>query len=85
MPRTLTITLPFSKGMIVPESDVNWQSIIGNDRSTVVLQTFAREEYVAQRKQLGKNSVATLIRLSKAAELGLSPNETPSKQPDLFR
>ena len=85
MPRTLTITLPFSKGMIVPESGVNWQSIIGNDHSTVVLQTFAREEYVAQRKQLGKNSVATLIRLNKAAESGLTSDETPNKQPDLFR
>jgi hypothetical protein len=85
MPRTLTIKLPFHKGMTLPEADVNWPSIVGNDRATVVLKTFDQEEYAAQRKQLGKNSVATLIRLSKVSDFPLRSDETQSKQPDLFR
>ena len=85
MPRTLSLILPFNHGMVISESDINWPAVVDGSRRIVVLQTRDREVgYSAQRRRLGKNSVATLIRLSKSNESQFLPDKQLNRQNELF-
>ncbi len=66
MARTLTVDLPFYRGMVVSASDVNWSPIVDSDSGQVELWApDHRISYSAERQRLGNGTVATLIRLSK--------------------
>jgi hypothetical protein len=82
MPRTLTVRLPFARGATISDSDPNWSSVATSDSGEVELWASNRTiSYPAQRKQLGKSTIAMLIRLSRT---GANPKAAPERQSTLF-
>jgi len=65
MPRTLTLQLPFARGATISDSDPNWASVAVGRSEHVELRSYSGVSYSGERKQLGKNTIVILLRLSK--------------------
>jgi hypothetical protein len=75
MPRTLTVQLPFARGATISDSDPNWSSIATSRSKNIELRSFGGVYYSAERKQLGKSTIAILIRLSKTSAITAGAGE----------
>jgi hypothetical protein len=82
-PRTVTVSLPFVRGMVVREGDPNWRAIVdGGEVVELQANNDPSIRYSAERRRLRGGIIATLIRL---ASTKLSSTSRPSaRQTNLF-
>ncbi len=82
-PRTLSVTLPFSRGTTLTESDPNWPAIAFDGEPLIEIQPeHSQAKYLAERRRLRGSTIATLITLSKRRTQ--SSVEASSRQTSLF-
>jgi IrrE N-terminal-like domain len=86
MARTLTVDLPFRRGMVISKPDPDWLAVVTSDSDEIELRGGGDGIlYSAQRQPLGKSTVATLVRLSKLNWTARRESGGRKKQSALFR